>query len=389
MKHSFSILLFALCVLLLPVQSAGQTAHPKASRPEGFDQVSKAADQARTANHDEEAIRLYRQALDLRPDWEEGLWYLATLFYEKERYPEARDILRRFMALQANAGPGWAILGMSEFQCHEYTRALDHLQRAMFLGMGDRKDMVQTVTSTVAELLIRFERYDDSLNLLFRMLGTGTDKSLIIDPVGLAALRMPLLPSEIPPARRELVRLAGEGSFASQTPQFKDADQTFQEMEKKYPNEAGVHFLYGVYLMDLRPDEAVRELKRELEISPSHVPARLRLAEVHIQNQEVDQALALAQEAVKLEPEYPSARLILGEAEIAKGESAEGIKELEVARAKQPATPRVHWDLVRAYTAAGRMEDAKREKEMIEQLSRTNSENNTVPREGFGDPRPH
>jgi len=387
MKRSFSIFLYAASALLLSGQLAGQSTHAAAQRPT-FEQVAKDADQARAENEDEEAIRLYRQALELKPEWQEGLWYLSALLYEKERYPEARDTLRRFMALETNAGPGWALLGMSEFQCREYTRALDHLQRAMLLGMGDRKDMVQTVTTTVAELLIRFERYDDSLNLLFRMLGTGTDKTLILDPVGLAALRMPMLPSEIPADRRELVRMAGEGSFASQTPQFKDTDKTFKEMEEKYPNEPGVHFLYGVYLMDLRPDDAVRELKRELEISPSHVPARLRLAEVHIQNQEFDQALALAQEAVKLEPEYPSAHLILGEAEMAKGDSAEGIKELELARTKQPATPRVHWDLVRAYTAAGRTEDAKHEKEMIEQLSRTNSGNDTVPAEGSGDARP-
>jgi tetratricopeptide (TPR) repeat protein len=381
-------LLVASLALLLPATFAAQSIPSAESKCAGFEQLSKAAEQARGENRDEDAIGFYRKALALKPEWPEGLWYLGTLLYEKDRYPEARDVLRQFMAVQADAGPGWALLGMSEFQCREYPRALDHLQRAMLLGMGDRKEMAQTVSHTVAELLIRFERYDDSLNLLFRMLGSGEDKASLIEPVGLAALRIPLLPAEIPAARRDLVRMAGEGSFASQTPQFKDADKTFKEMVALYPQEPGVHFLYGVYLMDLRPDEAMRELKRELEVSPSHVPARLRLAEVHLQNQEFEEALALAQEAIQLEPDYPSAHLILGEVEVGKGDSAAGIKELEAARAKQPTTPRVHWDLMRAYTAAGRTEDAKHEKEVIEKLSRANSENPGAPAEGSGDARP-
>jgi len=375
-------------VLFCPSVVAGQATHSALSKDGNFDQVSKAAGNARDENRDDDAIHLYQQALALKPGWQEGQWYLGTLLYERERYSEARDILRRFMASQAEAGPGWALLGMSEFQCHEYPRALDHLQRAMLMGMGDRKDMVRTVTHTVAELLIRFERYDDALNLLFRMLGSGEDKSDITVSVGLAALRMPLLPSEVPADRRELVGLAGDASITSQTPQFKEADKTFKAMEAAYPNEPGVHFLYGVYLMDLRPEEAVRQLKRELEVSPSHVPARLRLAEVYLQNQDFDQALELAQQAVRLEPEYPSAHLILGEVEVGKGDSAAGIKELQVARAKQPATPRVHWDLLRAYTTAGKTEEAKQEKEAIEKLSRANSENGNAPSEGPSDRPP-
>jgi tetratricopeptide (TPR) repeat protein len=205
------------------------------------------------------------------------------------------------------------------------------------------------------------------------MIAAGDDKQLLTEPIGLAALRLPLLPSEIPRERRELVRIAGEASFASQTPDHTNADRLFQEMETAYPNEAGVHFLYGVFLIDFRPEDGMRELKRELEISPSNVPARIRLAAVYLENQELDQALALALEAVKLDPNYGASHMMLGEVKVAKGDLSEGIKELETARDQQPLTPRIHWDLVRAYTAAGRAEDAKREKEEIEKLSRSPS----------------
>jgi tetratricopeptide (TPR) repeat protein len=117
-----------------------------------FNQVSEAADRARTENRDDNAIGLYHHALHLRPARKTGLWYLSTLLYEKERYPDARDLLRRFVSQEPDAGPAWAMLGLSEFQTREYTRSLHHLRRAMALGMDNRKDLAQSVFYFVAVL---------------------------------------------------------------------------------------------------------------------------------------------------------------------------------------------------------------------------------------------
>ena len=339
-----------------------------------FTQLSEAAAKARDENQDDEAMQLYKKALVLRPDWQEGLWYLGTLLYEKEQYADARDLLRRFVAGDPNAGPAWGLLGMSEFQTRDYARSLDHLQRALSMGMGERKEMIHSVRYFVAVLLTRAERYDEGLNFIFRMIVSGDDKVSLIEPIGLAALRMPLLPSEIPADRRELVRMAGQGALASQTPEHKGAEEIFKAMVNAYPNEPGVHFLYGVYLLDIRPEEGISELQKELGISPSHVPARLRQAAYYLQNQKLDEALTRAEEAVKLEPRYPPAHMMLGEVQVAKGDAAAGIKELELARDAQPAVPRVHWDLLRAYTAAGRTEDARKEKQQIQEMTRADSE---------------
>jgi predicted Zn-dependent protease len=355
------------------------TAHPQsnagsaATKTVSFEQLSQAADRARGENRDDEAIRLYQQGLTLQPGWKEGLWYLSTLLYEKERYPEARDLLRRFVAHDPDAGPGWALLGMSEFQTREYSRSLDHLQRAMSLGMGGRTEMAQSVFYFVAVLRTRFEQFGDSTTLLIAMVKSGQQPELLVEPIGLAALRMPLLPSEIPADRRDMVRIAGQGALALEAQRQDEAEWLFSNMAAAYPNEPGVHFLYGAFLLDVRPEDGIREMKRELEISPSRLPARLRLAEEYVKEQKLDQALPLAEAAVKLEPDHAPAHLILGEVLIAKGDVTAGIRELEQARDQAPQTVRAHWDLLRAYTAAGRSDDAKREKEEIEKLNRPGS----------------
>jgi predicted Zn-dependent protease len=348
------------------VQGKTGVASTAASR---FEQLSQAANLARTQDRDEDAIQLYRQALDLQPGWKEGLWYLSTLLYEKEHYADARDVLRRFVAHDSDKGPGWALLGMSEFQTREYSRALDHLRRAMALGMGGRKDMAQSVFYFVAVLLTRFEQYSDSMSMMLAMIKSGQQPDLLVEPVGLAALRMPLLPAEIPPDRRDTIRMAGQGALALEAEHRDEAEKIFSNMVAAYPNEPGVHFLYGAFLLDLRPDDGIREMKRELEVSPFQVPARLRLAEEYLKEEKFDEALSLAQQAVKLELKDAPAHMMLGEVLIAKGDLAGGIQELETAEKEAPQTVRTRWDLLRAYTTAGRKDDAQREKEEIEKLN--------------------
>lgn len=364
-----AITVFLIALPSGPIASVDQTGRAQVS----FEQLSREADRARDADRNDDAIRLYKSALVKRPDWEQGLWFLATLQYEKEEYAVAKDTFRQFMTLRPDAGPGWALLGMSEFQTREYPRALDHLQRAMAVGMGDRQELAQSVFYFAAVLLTRFERYDDSMDMLVRMLSTDAQSSLLTEPAGLAGLRLPFLPAEIPADRRDLVRLAGEAIVASQTQHYEDADTKFKQLVGSYPHEPGVHFLYGAYLMQLHPDDGIREMKLELENSPTHVLARVRLAEQYLAQQQNDEALRLAQEAAKLDPKLASPHMLAGEALQAKGDLAGALKEFEISRDDDSLNTRIHWDLMRAYNAAGRTEDAKREKAEIEQLSRSES----------------
>jgi tetratricopeptide (TPR) repeat protein len=360
----------ALLALAVSFPAQGASKSPRsdtATQSAGsFEQLAQSAKRARDENRDDAAIDSYRQALKLKPEWDEGLWYLGTLLYEKENYFEACTALRSFLARNPGSGYGWGMLGLSEFETREYTRALDHLQQSMVIGLGDNRGMTSTVSYVTAILLTRSEKFDESMALLFTRVASGEKTSTLVEPLGLAALRLPLLPAEIPAERKELVHLAGAAALAVEAQQYTEADKQFNELEAKYPDQPGVHFLIGAYLLGMRPDDGIKELKREIEISPSHVPARIRLAEEFIKRQDTIQSISFAQEASKIEPRDGSTHMVLGEALVAKGDSAAGIRELETARDLQPEEIRVRWDLVRAYRAAGRNEDAKREESEIQ-----------------------
>ena len=87
---------------------------------------------------------------------------------------------------------------MSEFQTREYARSLDDLRHGASLGLGERKEMAQSVSYFVAALLTRFEKYDESMDLIAQMVTAGQSEALFVVPAGLAALRVPMLPAEVP-----------------------------------------------------------------------------------------------------------------------------------------------------------------------------------------------
>jgi tetratricopeptide (TPR) repeat protein len=105
--------------------------------PAAFDRVSKEAAEAREQNRIQDAIGLYRQAVKMRPSWPEGWWFLGELLYDQDKYPEARDALRRLVSLDHKTGPGFALLGLCEYETKEYGKALDHINAARRFGLGE------------------------------------------------------------------------------------------------------------------------------------------------------------------------------------------------------------------------------------------------------------
>ncbi len=344
-----------------------------ATQPAAFEQLSREAAAARDGNRADDAIRLYRQALAIRPTWDQGLWYLGTLLYEKDRFAEAEDVLRRFVAVDADTGPGWVLLGLSEFQTREYDRSLDHLQHGLAFGLGDRTAMNRSAWYFVAVLLTRAERFDESMDLLFdvRRIGPPSKQPTdsIIDAAGLAALRLPLTTGEISPERRAVIELAGKAAWTLYgAHKQEDAEGLLKQLVTEYPAEPGVHFLYGAILMDSRPEEAIAEMRRELEISPNHIPSRVRLVEKYLRENKPDEALPLARQAVALNPDTSASHLALGEVLAHQKDYPGAIVELEIARRQSPAVVRIRWALSRAYSGAGRAEDAAREADEVKKL---------------------
>src|ERR1017187_2821681 len=107
------IALLALCGGICPC--ASQTSTHNDGEP--FEKVAARAQAAMDAERIPEAIRLYGRATKLRPNWPEGWWHLGTLWFDTGRFREACAAFAQFTTVEhKQPGPGFAMLGLSEFQ---------------------------------------------------------------------------------------------------------------------------------------------------------------------------------------------------------------------------------------------------------------------------------
>ena len=160
-------MLVAHALLLLLVASPLPPA--QASGNPGFQDLARRATEARSGSRQEQAISLYEQALGLRPDWDEGWWYLGALHYETRDYAEAVQALEHFVALKPEVAAGWVLLGINERENRDYPSAVEHIQRGLDLGMGG--PLKQEAWYQISLAFIKTERFElavEPLTLLAR-----------------------------------------------------------------------------------------------------------------------------------------------------------------------------------------------------------------------------
>ena len=351
-------------------QAKTKTPPPQASPKSDadFDRFVKLADEARLAERLEDAVSLYGEALKIRPKWSEGWWYVGAIFYQKDLYPQARDAFMNLAALEPNRGPAWAMLGLCQFQTGDFEKSVMSLQRARAQGVNDDTELAAVVRYHTALLYVRFELFESAYEVLSEFMRVGNDSPKIIEAFGLTLLRMPYLPKEIPAVQREKILIAGQAGYNMAARRQPQARAAFDMLLSRYPNDPNIHYPFGVFMLSQDADLALKEFKRELEISPLHYPAMVQMAFEYLKRDQFNDALPLAEKAVQLAPKLYAARNVLGRVLLELGEVERSIRELEEGVRLAPSSPEMHFALARAYTRAGRKQEAAREREAFKKL---------------------
>lgn len=348
---------------------AGVTPHRQAATaPPSFEELARRADAAREAGRLDEAVQLYRQGLALRPRWTEGLWATGTITYELDRFAECADAFARLVSAEPLMGPAWALRGLCEFGRAAYGPAGEHLEKALSLGLPPREELTRVARYHQALLLVREAKFDLAiapLSALLQVQAPTTDLELAC---GLVLLRRPTLPWAIPAPELDLVRRAGEAYCAHLARHPEIAGPRFEALIASHPRERYLHYGYGLTLAQQGSAAAIAEFRREMELFPDDVLARVELAFALLTRGESAEALAPAEEAARLAPGLFAAHLVLGRALVDEGALERGILELEQAATLAPHIPAISLALARAYARAGRPAEAEEANERFQQL---------------------
>jgi tetratricopeptide (TPR) repeat protein len=332
-----------------------------------------------------EAIRLYTHATTLRPEWSEGWWYLGTLLYDSKHFLEARNAFVHFVSTErTQPGPGFAMLGLSEFHLKEYPKALAALERGITLGLGTNPDFGRSVLyhdGILNSLLDRPEFALTRFTLLANRVAAAHPDSPkeavladteLLDAFGIAGLRMAKLPSELSPEKAPLVRELGIAQALIALQDRVGAGEQFKRVLALYPSEPGIHYAYAVFLLKDSPALAIDELNKEIRISPSHYAARIQLAFEFQRTAEYEKGLKYAKEAVALAPRNFVAHVAYGRLLLALGKTQLALQELRIAVKLEPGSPDAHFALSRALAQAGKTSEAEHERAEFERLNASN-----------------
>lgn len=352
-----------------PKKPAAAAQKPAAADPK-FDRIVREAAAARDARRIEESIALYQEAVRLRPKWIEGYWHLGTAFYELDRYAEAKDAFARVTRMDPKHASAHGFKGLCEFQLQNYETALSDLLRSADLGVAAPKDLVDSITYHTSITMTRLGEYEFALSTLQSFARDGNDSPRVIEAFGMALLRIPMVPSELPPHRRELVMLAGRGAYYRASRRPAAARPAFELLVQRYPDAPNVQYGYGVYLLDDDPDRAIEAFQQELKTSPGHVPSLLQIAFEYLRRSDWEEAKRWAQQVLQLEPQDWAARRAMGQALLETGDVAGSIEHLETGVKLAPDSPSMRFMLSRAYQRAGRQADAQRERTEFLRLER-------------------
>lgn len=375
MPLGVSLVVSLIVVMVPPVASAQAPRSPHAvasgqAQNQSFDEWAKKAEAARAAGKLAEAVAAYQQALRLKPGWAEGYWYVGTIDYELDKPTQALEAFRHVLIVEPTNASAWGFAGLCEFQLTHYEASLADLMKARDLNVAANKDLATVVRYHAGVLLTRFQQFELAQKILTEFSVVGNDNPKVIEALGMATLRIPMLPDELPAERREQVLLAGQGTYYLYAHAIAAAHRSFEELVSHYPATPSVHYAYGVLLLNEDPDQGIEQFKKELEISPGSVASMLQIAFEYIKRSDWATARTWASKAAETAPDNFAARQALGQVLTELGELDEAIRQLQAGIAMTPDSPALHYSLARAYQKAGRSEDAERERAEFVRLDR-------------------
>ena len=361
-------MLVALFASLLLSAGVADLARQASSSTRSFEELSRQADQARESNRLEEAVALYRKALALNPKWEDGWWYVGSIAYDKDRWSDCVPAFRRLAALKPDLAAAWTMKGLCEYRLRQIDSALDSLRQVERLEFRENTELARTARLHLALLLTKKGVYEKAIVLLTELTRMDKKTPEIIMLSGVAGLRQPWLPSEVPEPERDKVLKLGDAMAAAMEQDTNGALQKFEAVVAEYPNDANIHFRYGAFLRLNDMERGIAEIKKAIELDPSHVPALVGLAMIYLKNGEPQTAREYAERAVKASPGDFASHVALGRALLDLDDPAGSATELEKAVKLAPDSPDAHFSLASAYARLGRKADADRENASFKRL---------------------
>jgi superkiller protein 3 len=284
----------------------------------------------------DQAIAVYRKALQLSPDDKAILLNLGLVYLRREEHTKALPLFARVVELDPQHLQARQLLAVCRAYAGELEPAIRDLEALRAAAPTDENVL----------FLLGFtylKNHDtEKANAVFH---------LMFESAG--------------PVRAELML----GKANSEAGQFVQAEESFQEVLRLDPGFSGVHLELGkVYIALRRTDEAIGELGLALKENSGDGDANYFLGALLVQEGRDPEGIPYLDRATKAKPDFWAAYFYLGKAKLRLEHAAEAIAPLQRAVELNPDEANAYYQLGRALRACGREAEARRALLRVDEL---------------------
>jgi tetratricopeptide (TPR) repeat protein len=325
---------------------------------------------ARQRGDDATAIEKYKAILKLAPHLAAAYNNLGMLYFNGHDYTGAVEVLQRGMELNPNMPSAAAMLGMSYSQLGQNDKAEPLLESA--LRANPKDDQVEMV---LIHILINSRELPDAASHLNAYLARNPKSQEAWYLLGKTYLQMSEDSlgkiNEIDPDSVVAHEVAGEidesmHNYDLALVEYKKA------IDKAPPHQSGTHMHMGNAFWNMgKWESAQTEFKAELANDPNNCLARWKLANSILEaNDSTEEAFSQLNQVIERCPALMQARVDRARALVRLGKHAEALPDLLMAENASPREPTIHFLLAAVYRVQGKSAEAQTEMKTYSELQR-------------------
>lgn len=258
----------------------------------------------------DDAIRRYRIARTLRPDYVAVPVNLGNIFLDLNRLDEAKESFKEALEIDSNNPAAHYGLGQVALSARSYAEAIQHFEQAL----------AQVPNAN---------RLHYSLAMAYRGLGDVEKVKAHLAQQGSVGVRVsdPLVDGLQDLIAGERVHLA-RGKLAFEARRFAEAAAEFRKAVASRPDSVTARVNLGAALTQLGDVEgAMEQFEAALRVDPRNVNANYNLAVLSGGQNKHEKAIAHFQSALAVEPNDSSVRFLLGKELMKVGRLDEALTE--------------------------------------------------------------
>ena len=250
------------------------------------------------------AIKCYTEALNLEPDFE-TMGYLASLYIQRGRLPEARELLEKQIKAEPSYTESYLTLANVCYMQEDYTAMAEAAQKVIAIEAGN---------ATAHYLLAKA---DDGMNNPLMSIAHLTQAIVLKDDYIEARL-----------LRAEALLKMG---------QLHEADEDIQMiLQSDAENESALLLRGRAKQMEGNDSAAEEDYLHLIALNPFNEQAYLALGALYINAKAYDKAIALFNEAIEVNPQFANAYHERGRAKLLSGDKEGAAADMKSALELNP-----------------------------------------------------